>query len=241
MAQNGLGGAFDPSADYTTSGDWIFNGDVTVNGSLIPVATTLVDVSITGATITGTVTIATGASIINPHITGAVVTGTVTIATGCSIINPHITGAVITGTVTIATGCTITNPAITGAAVTGVVTVASGATLTTPTVLFTATKLTGTGTDATGAAAASAVVPAIIHITGASGAGINLPTGACVPGAMYFVQNINATGVQKVYSVGATINGTTGTTAFSMDSTGTAKTWFSCTTAGAWFTGPITT
>ncbi len=53
--------------------------------------------------------------------------------------------------------------------------------------------------------------------------------------------NINTTGVCKVYSVGATINGTTGTTAFSMDTTGTDKTWFACVTAGAWRTGPITT
>ncbi len=182
-----------------------------------------------------------GATETSPTITSPTITGTTTIATGATITNPAIVGAAITGTVTIATGATITNPAIVGAVVTGVVTVASGATLTTPTVLFTAQKLTGAGTDATGATAASAVVPAIIHITGASGAGINLPTGACVPGAMYFVQNINGTGVQKVYSIGTTINGTTGTTAFSMDTTGTDKTWFTCTTAGAWFTGPITT
>ena len=75
----------------------------------------------------------------------------------------------------------------------------------------------------------------------ASGAGIALPTGAAVPGALYFVKNINTTGVCNVYAVGGTINGTTGTTPYALETTGSKSTFIMCVTAGAWQVGPATT
>ncbi len=98
-----------------------------------------------------------------------------------------------------------------------------------------------TSTGATGSTAAPITIPApgLITTTGSSGTSINLPYPAA--GAQYFVRNINTTGVCKVFSVGATINGTTGTTSFDMDTTGTDRTYFMSVVAGQWVTGPATT
>ena len=67
---------------------------------------------------------------------------------------------------------------------------------------------------------------------------LNLPIP--VVGAYYWVKN-QTTGVLKVYSVGATINGTTGTTAISISATGTLTAGFGCSTAGAWQVVPAAT
>ncbi len=106
-------------------------------------------------------------------------------------------------------------------------------TLTTPTVLFTAATVTATGATGSAAAALSAVTPALYTVTGASGAGVALPTGAAVAGAYYVLVN-KMTGAFNVYAVGGTINGVTGTTAFPVTATGNLTANVLCVSAGAW-------
>lgn len=95
-------------------------------------------------------------------------------------------------------------------------------------------------TGATGSTAAPVVIgaPGFINAnsSGASGAGLNLPIP--VPGNVYTVKN-NMTGALKVYSVGATIDGTTGTTAYSITATGDLGATFACSVAGAWQVVPL--
>ncbi len=100
---------------------------------------------------------------------------------------------------------------------------------------ITAVDITATGATGTTAAVAPSVYPTFVNAvaSGVSGAGINLPSGSCVPGAQYTFFN-QMTGVLKIYSVGPTINGTTGTTAFSLTSTGNKMAVVQCTQAGAW-------
>ncbi len=97
-----------------------------------------------------------------------------------------------------------------------------------------------TQTGATGSTAATVTAPpgAFLSVTGTSGAGINLP----VPrvGDFYAVRN-GTTGTALVYSVGASINGTTGTTAITISATGTLTAGFMCSTAGAWRVWPSAT
>jgi len=100
------------------------------------------------------------------------------------------------------------------------------------TILFNAVEVTATGTTGSNAAVVTAQPFAILNSTGATDAGINLwvPT----VGQAVVVHNDSTTGAVKVYSVGATINGTTGTTAVSITATGTKGAMFACSTAGAW-------
>lgn len=101
-----------------------------------------------------------------------------------------------------------------------------------PTIAQNVAEMTATG--ATGSTAAPVILPApsFLNVTGTSGAGINLPY--ATPGAFYVIRNAT-TGVLKVYSVGATINGTTGTTAKSITATGNLTAIAECSTAGAWY------
>ncbi len=101
-----------------------------------------------------------------------------------------------------------------------------------------AQEITITGSTGTDAAAVTADSTAFLNATGTSGAGLNLPVPTI--GMWYWVKN-NTTGVCKVYSVGATINGTTGTTAISISATGTLAAGFLCATAGAWQVVPAAT
>lgn len=113
-----------------------------------------------------------------------------------------------------------------------------GVTLSAPLVTFTAAAVTATGATGSAATMLSAVTPCIVTVTGTSGAGIQLPTGAAVPGALYVVRN-NTTGAVNLYAVGGSINGTTGTTASAISATGNLGGIVFCVTAGAWFTvGP---
>lgn len=91
-----------------------------------------------------------------------------------------------------------------------------------------------TATGATGSAAADSgiLVPAILNVTGTSGAGINLNTG-CVAGTELTIHNA-MTGALNIYSVGGTINGTTGTTAVSLTATGNKTINIYNTAAGTW-------
>lgn len=201
--------SFTPASDVNVSGTWNFVNTPTFGSGA------------TGAivTTTGTQTLSsktlTSPTMTSPSITGATITGTVTVATGASLVNPSITGATLTG------------------AFTGAHTVASGASITTPTILFTSANVTATGSTGSDAAGLSAITPVIVTATGVSGAGVNLPTGAAVVGACYIIHN-KMTGVLKIYSTGATINGTTGTTAFSLTATGNLQATAICTVAGAW-------
>lgn len=90
-----------------------------------------------------------------------------------------------------------------------------------------------TQTGATGTTAATIIVPApaFFTVTGTSGAGINL--GVPSVGEAFTFKN-NTTGVMKLYCVGGTINGTTGTTALSISATGNLMAFAFCSTAGAW-------
>lgn len=103
--------------------------------------------------------------------------------------------------------------------------------LSNPTIAGQVQGVTATGATGSTAATITAGSPAFLMVTGTSGAGINLPYPQ--PGAAYEIQN-GTTGVVKIYSVGATINGTTGTTAVSLTATGNLLAFANCVTAGAW-------
>lgn len=87
-----------------------------------------------------------------------------------------------------------------------------------------------TGSTAT---ALSSVTPAVVAITGAASSGVGIPTGAAIPGAAYIFYN-GTTGAVSIYAVGGTINGTTGTTAFSLTATGNKMAIVACVEAGKW-------
>lgn len=131
------------------------------------------------------------------------------------------------------TNKTLTTPTITAPTISGAATMASGATLTTPLATITTSIVTATGTGATDAASVGTVFPVYVGITGATGSGVNLPTGPV--GAVVYLGNDFA-GVMRVYSNGGVINGTTGTTAFTMTATGNVLATAFCTSAtGAWY------
>lgn len=96
-------------------------------------------------------------------------------------------------------------------------------------------EVTITGSTGTDAAIVTVPSPAILNCSGASGAGVNLPVPAV--GQSYVVKN-SSSGTMKIYCVGGSINGTTGTTAVSMTTTGTLGDQFFCATAGAWQGAP---
>lgn len=149
-------------------------------------------------------------------------------STGQVLTSPTIAGATLTT-------ATLTAPTVTAPVISGAATLASGATLTTPTVLMTTAAVTATGATGTDAAALSTVTPAFVVTTGATDAGVALPGGATgVVGAVYCIVNGSTTGAVKVYAVGGTINGTTGTTAVSLTHTGNKTAWAFCYSAGAW-------
>lgn len=95
-------------------------------------------------------------------------------------------------------------------------------------------EVTATGTTGSTAAVVVAGPMCMINSTGATDAGINL--WVPVAGDSVIVHNDSTTGAVKIYSVGATINGTTGTTALSITATGNKGALFGCSTAGAWKT-----
>lgn len=101
-----------------------------------------------------------------------------------------------------------------------------------------AQEVTATGATGTDAAVLTAPPPAFLNITGVSGTGLNLPVPAV--GDFYTFRN-SGTGVIKLYSIGATINGTTGTTAVSITATGDLGGILQCATAGAWYIAPMAT
>ena len=104
--------------------------------------------------------------------------------------------------------------------------------ITLPRVQFNTQEMTATGATGTTAAPVTVPLPAYLNATGASGAGINLPVP--VAGDKAMIRNA-MTGVLKIYCVGGTINGTTGTTAVSVTATGNLTAWADCATAGAWY------
>lgn len=104
-----------------------------------------------------------------------------------------------------------------------------------PVTITNAQEITLTGTTGTDAAVVTAPWPAFLNCSGASGAGVNLPVP--VVGAQYVIKNTSS-GTMKVYCVGGSINGTTGTTAVSLTTTGTLGDLFWCATAGAWQGAP---
>jgi len=162
---------------------------------------------------------------------GAFLPGDPPPSTGQVITNPTLVGATLT-TATL-TAPTVTTPTMTAPVISGAATIATGATITTPTILLTASSVTATGATGSAATALSAVTPAIVVATGASGAGLGLPTGAAVAGSLYIIQNA-MTGAVNIYAVGGTINGTTGTTAFPLTATGNLQATVVCVSAGAW-------
>lgn len=133
----------------------------------------------------------------------------------------------------------LTTPTIVSAALSGTTTVTGTFTLAgttaisgTTTLAWQTAALTSAGATGTDSTAVSIGAPGMLTVTGASGAGIGLGTGTA--GQQFQIRNINATGVQNVYAVGATINGTTGTTALALSPTGTKAAVLGCVTAGAW-------
>lgn len=103
--------------------------------------------------------------------------------------------------------------------------------VTTPTLTQNSADVTATG--ATGSTAYNVAIAGagLLTVTGASGAGINLPY--ATPGAEYTIKNM-MTGDLKIYAVGSSINGTTGTTAVTLTTTGNKTIVAFCTVAGAW-------
>jgi len=104
-----------------------------------------------------------------------------------------------------------------------------------PVTITNAQEVTLTGTTGTDAAVVVTPSPAILNCSGTSGAGVNLPVPTV--GMSYVVKNTSS-GTMKVYCVGGSINGTTGTTAVSLTTTGTLGDQFFCATAGAWQGAP---
>ena len=104
-----------------------------------------------------------------------------------------------------------------------------------PVTVTNAQEVTLTGTTGTDAAVVTAPPGAFLNCDGASGAGINLPYPTV--GMSYPVKNAS-TGTRKIYCVGGSINGTTGTTAVDLTSTGVDGSLFWCATAGAWQGAP---
>lgn len=104
-----------------------------------------------------------------------------------------------------------------------------------PVTITNAQEVTLTGTTGTDAALVTAPSPAILNCSGASGAGVNLPVPTV--GMQYAIKNTSS-GTMKVYCVGGSINGTTGTTAVTLTTTGTLGDIFWCATAGAWQGAP---
>lgn len=105
-----------------------------------------------------------------------------------------------------------------------------------PVTITNAQEVTLTGTTGTDAAVVTTPWPAILNCSGASGAGVNLPIP--VVGSQYTVKN-SSSGTMKIYCVGGSINGTTGTTAVTITTTGALGDIFWCATAGAWQTAPL--
>lgn len=101
-----------------------------------------------------------------------------------------------------------------------------------------AQEITITGSTGSDAATVTVAPIAFLNATGTSGAGLNLPVPTV--GMQYWVKN-GTTGVCKVYCVGGTINGATGTTAISISATGNLGAGFQCATAGAWQVVPAAT
>ncbi len=108
----------------------------------------------------------------------------------------------------------------------------------TPIQRMNAQEVTITGATGTDAAAVTIPPPGYLNLAGVSGAGVNLPIPAV--GDFYSFRN-NTTGVAKIYCVGGTINGTTGTTAVSVSATGNLGGIAQCATAGAWYIAPMPT
>jgi hypothetical protein len=104
-----------------------------------------------------------------------------------------------------------------------------------PVMLVNAQEVTLTGTSGTDAAVVTVPSPAILNCSGASGAGVNLPVPSV--GMSYVVKN-SSSGTMKIYCVGGSLNGTTGTTAVSMTTTGTLGDQWFCATSGAWQGAP---
>lgn len=149
----------------------------------------------------------------------------------------NITGALsvtgnttITGTLAVSSGVTFSSTL----SVTGAITAPAGGTFGASTITQTAVAVTLTGTGSADAATVSAVYPQYVVITsGATGSGMAIPSSAAVNGAVYTIQNTIAA-TARIYSSGATINGVTGTTAFTLTNTGNKQATFVCVTAGAW-------
>ncbi len=79
------------------------------------------------------------------------------------------------------------------------------------------------------------VTPAAVIVTGATGSGVDLLTGPA--GQAFYIQNLAAASM-RIYCVGGTINGTTGTTAYILTNTGNKAAWaFNTSASGAWFIG----
>lgn len=104
-----------------------------------------------------------------------------------------------------------------------------------PVGIVNAQEVTLTGSTGTDAAVVTVPSPAILNCSGASGAGVNLPVPTV--GMSYVIKNTSS-GTMKVYCVGGSLNGTTGTTAVSLTTTGTLGDQFFCATAGAWQGAP---
>jgi hypothetical protein len=105
-----------------------------------------------------------------------------------------------------------------------------------PVTITNAQEVTLTGSTGTDAAVVTTPWPAILNCSGASGAGLNLPVP--VVGAQYVIKN-SSSGTMKAYCVGGSINGTTGTTAITITTTGALGDILWCATAGAWQSAPL--
>jgi hypothetical protein len=126
-----------------------------------------------------------------------------------------------------------------GISITGTTTIPSGATITTPRLTFQVQAITVTGATGSNAAALTITAPGLITLAGGTGAsGVNL--GVPVAGDLFLVKNIG-TGAVQVYSVGGTINATTGTTAYEITTTGNKGAAFMCVVAGTWQVVPLNT
>lgn len=99
-----------------------------------------------------------------------------------------------------------------------------------PRLISNVVETTATGSTGSTAAIVNVPLPAIINCTGSTG-GVNLPVPAA--GDYAIVHNAMSTTL-KIYGVGSTLNGNSGTTGVDLTSTGNKTMWADCSTAGAW-------
>ena len=93
--------------------------------------------------------------------------------------------------------------------------------------------VTATGATGTTATMLTSVTPCLVLVAGVSGAGVQVPSGAAMPGNWYLIKHAS-TGAINIYALGGTVNGVAGATGTAITATGNKTGLLWCAAAGAW-------